>query len=84
MHLLQSTPVRLITGCPHHVVQINICRPCHNAVHETWDELELAENYNSLEALLATEQIQQFIKFTRTQKTVSRGDANNPKLRYRR
>jgi hypothetical protein len=63
---------------------IDICRPCHNMVHQTWEETELAENYNTLEALLATEQVKQFIKYARSQKTVSKDDATNRKLRYRR
>jgi hypothetical protein len=63
---------------------IDICRPCHNTVHKTWDEMELAMKYNTLELLLATEQIQQFLKYARSQKTVSKDDAVNHKLQYRR
>ncbi|MGH8353837.1 MAG: hypothetical protein ACRERY_09960, partial [Pseudomonas sp.] len=37
-----------------------VCRPCHNHIHATFSERELALSYNSREALLADERIRAF------------------------
>jgi hypothetical protein len=48
---------------------INVCKLCHDGIHDLIpDEKELAEKYNTLEALLADERIQRHIKWSRKQK----------------
>jgi hypothetical protein len=40
---------------------------CHNKIHSLFTEKELAKDYNSIEKLLANEEIQKFIKFVSKQ-----------------
>jgi len=54
---------------------INICRPCHDAVHRTEDEATLAEKYYSLELLLGHEKVQNWIKYAKKQKGITKEDA---------
>ncbi|KAH3762046.1 hypothetical protein Pelo_6106 [Pelomyxa schiedti] len=59
---------------------IMICRPCHNAVHNFWDNKTLAQSYNTVETLLDTEQMQKWIPYIRKQKLRTKRDCN---LNYR-
>jgi hypothetical protein len=45
-----------------------VCQLCHNFIHQQWDEKELGRNYNTLNKLLETEQIKNFIPFAKKQK----------------
>ena len=46
-----------------------ICRLCHNGIHDLFpDEKQLADAYNTLEALLADERLQKHIAWVRKQK----------------
>lgn len=47
---------------------INLCRGCHTAIHRTFDEMTLAKELNSLEALLSTPEIQRHIIWAAKQK----------------
>ncbi|MCP4598576.1 hypothetical protein [Neptuniibacter sp.] len=47
---------------------INICRGCHTAIHRTFDEMTLAKEFNSLDALLASPEIQRYIAWASKQK----------------
>ena len=47
---------------------INICRPCHDAVHRFIDEKTLGQRYNTLEKLLEHEDIQRWIPYISKQK----------------
>ena len=47
---------------------IDICRQCHNVVHKTHSNIELAMKYNSVENLLADAQISKFCKWASKQK----------------
>ena len=38
-------------------------RICHNKIHSVFTEKELAQKFNTIEALLRTEQIQKFVKW---------------------
>lgn len=40
---------------------------CHDKIHATFSERELAKFYNTIEALIADERIQKFIKWVRRQ-----------------
>jgi len=40
---------------------------CHNKIHSLFTEKELARHYNTIDKLLAHEEIQKFIKFVRKQ-----------------
>ena len=37
---------------------LNICRLCHDGIHDLYDEMQLAKNYPSAQALLADEALQ--------------------------
>jgi formate-dependent nitrite reductase cytochrome c552 subunit len=49
-----------------------LCRDCHNKVHKTFSLKELAEAYNTREALLNTDAIQRFIRWVRKKKRPGR------------
>ena len=36
---------------------VYLCRRCHKGIHRTFDELTLAEKFNSLEAILSDERL---------------------------
>jgi len=42
---------------------IEICRDCHDAIHDFMTEKELAQNYNTLEKLLTHEKVVGFINW---------------------
>jgi hypothetical protein len=63
---------------------LQVCRPCHSAIHSAHTEYELAEKYFTREALLADPTISKFCSWAERQKGTSVADARNPKLRYRR
>jgi hypothetical protein len=43
-----------------------VCRPCHNQIHAVFSEKQLAEHYNTREALLGHEEIARFVDWIRT------------------
>jgi hypothetical protein len=47
----------------------DICRPCHDTVHKSHDNLELALSFNSVDKLLQDEQISKFCKWASKQRT---------------
>jgi hypothetical protein len=63
---------------------IMICRPCHSAIHRFIDNETLASSYNTMDKLLTHEKVQRWIPYIAKQKTTTKADALNPKLRYRR
>ncbi|MEM9325175.1 MAG: hypothetical protein AAGA85_05955 [Bacteroidota bacterium] len=40
---------------------IDVCRFCHQYIHKLYSEKELGRHYNTLEKLLADEQLQQYL-----------------------
>ena len=48
---------------------VDLCRACHSKVHKTEDEKSLAENYNTIELLLAHPDIKKFAKYMYKQKS---------------
>lgn len=51
---------------------IMICRPCHSALHRTFDHEHLAKHLNSLGAILADERMQSWISYAAKQKQYDR------------
>lgn len=47
---------------------IHICRRCHNGIHRLYDEMTLAEQFNTLELLRADEAIQRHVNWVAKQK----------------
>jgi len=47
---------------------INICRQCHDGIHRTYSEMELAKHFYSLEALKADEKLAQYFAWVGKQK----------------
>jgi len=45
-----------------------ICRPCHSMVHRTFDNVELAEQYNTIDKLLVDVRVHNFCKWANKQK----------------
>jgi len=48
---------------------IDICRLCHKGLHRLYDEMTLAKQLNTLEALRADPAIQRHIQWVRKQRT---------------
>jgi hypothetical protein len=49
--------------------EIMICRLCHDGIHDLFpDEKQLAEHFNTLDALLADERLRKHIRWVRKQK----------------
>ena len=46
-----------------------VCRPCHNHIHDVLSEKELAENYNTRQALLEHDDIRRFVDWVKTKPT---------------
>lgn len=63
---------------------IDVCRPCHSAIHRAHDARTLAERFTTREQLLADEEIRRFVAWARKQRTTTKADAKNNLLRYRR
>lgn len=47
---------------------INICRTCHNYIHQIYSQKELGRNYNTLELLMADEKISKFVEYSKRRK----------------
>jgi hypothetical protein len=84
----------LIPRCTHTVMKkkydldsrtlnhgVDLCRPCHSAVHRTESNRELAENFNTTEKLLGHPAIQKWIGYAKKQKCEGGGQ---DRLRLRR
>uniref|UniRef100_A0A7R9ZKQ2 Uncharacterized protein n=1 Tax=Craspedostauros australis TaxID=1486917 RepID=A0A7R9ZKQ2_9STRA len=56
----------LRTMLQHHT--IDICRPCHSQIHRTHDNMTLAMEYSTMEALLSDDSIRKFCKWANKQK----------------
>lgn len=56
-----------------------VCRACHNKIHATFTEMELASHYHSLKRLLEHEEIRHFAKWLS-----NKPDGFKPKGRIRR
>lgn len=48
---------------------IYVCRSCHRAVHRFFDEMTLAQDFNTREKLLVEERIQRHIEWAKKQKS---------------
>lgn len=46
-----------------------ICRLCHDGIHDLFTEQELADTYNTKEALLAEPRLRKHIRWVRKQKS---------------
>lgn len=42
---------------------INVCRPCHSAIHRFYSEMQLGKELNTLAALRAQEDIQRHVEW---------------------
>lgn len=47
---------------------VNICRPCHRAIHKFHDETHIAKHLDTLEKLKADEKISTYLVWIRKQK----------------
>ncbi|KAJ1557417.1 hypothetical protein HK096_007376 [Nowakowskiella sp. JEL0078] len=54
---------------------IMICGPCHKAVHRIFTNVVLANEYNTLDKLLESEDVMRWIKYARKQKVYSKDHA---------
>ncbi|EWM20742.1 conserved unknown protein [Nannochloropsis gaditana] len=61
-----------------------ICRPCHSAVHRTYDNETLAINFYTVSALLADEKIGKFVRWASKQRGREQKMGHNPLLKYQR
>ncbi|MEQ8767902.1 MAG: hypothetical protein RL885_28620 [Planctomycetota bacterium] len=51
---------------------IDICRDCHSAIHRFASEKELGRDWNTVEALLAHEEIGKFVRWLRGRDSAGR------------
>jgi len=61
-----------------------ICRGCHNHVHATLSERELADEYNTIETLLAHPEIEKYIEWIRGRKVTGKVRSARSARRKRR
>lgn len=47
---------------------VDVCRPCHNAIHQFFSEMQLAKDINTLDKLLSQHEIQKHIIWMSKQK----------------
>ncbi len=47
---------------------VMVCRKCHNGIHDLYDEMRLAKDFNSLEALQADADLQRHFAWVAKQK----------------
>ncbi|MDP5460662.1 HNH endonuclease [Alishewanella sp. SMS8] len=47
---------------------VYLCRLCHKAIHKQYDEITLAQRFNTLELLLADDAIQRHLQWAAKQK----------------
>jgi len=57
-----------------------LCRPCHSCIHGCFDNMELAERYNSVEKLLGDERIYKFCQWQNKQKPAGKFMRTNKKV----
>ncbi|BBN20096.1 hypothetical protein MPTK1_8g16410 [Marchantia polymorpha subsp. ruderalis] len=62
---------------------IDICRPCHSAIHKLFDHETMALKVNTLEKILEDERVQRWVRYAEKQRVVSK-DHTIRGLRYRR
>ena len=53
---------------------VDVCRPCHSQIHRLIPHMEMAEHYNTLEAVLSHPGVQKWIPYIRKQKLKCRSD----------
>uniref|UniRef100_A0A6B2LTX9 HNH domain-containing protein n=1 Tax=Arcella intermedia TaxID=1963864 RepID=A0A6B2LTX9_9EUKA len=58
---------------------ILLCRSCHSAVHGMYDNKTLAAEKSTLEALLADEKVQKWVKYIEKKKPISKCDVRTLK-----
>jgi len=69
-------------GKEEHV--LHICFDCHDAVHEFFDNSELARRYTSIEALLSNERFARHVAWLAKQHPERRFAAKRPRDRHKR
>ena len=47
---------------------IDLCKQCHDGIHDLYTEKELAESFNTKEALVEDERVRKHVKWVRKQK----------------
>jgi hypothetical protein len=65
-HLIPRQAVKRKKADPGPTVEI--CSPCHSQIHHFFTNLELAQNYNTLDKLKNEPRMQKFLSWLRKQK----------------
>jgi len=60
----------------------DICRQCHNAVHNLIDNKTLAQSFNTVDKLMAHEGIRKAVAYVSRQATRTKAQTLNPLLRF--
>jgi hypothetical protein len=63
---------------------IDICRPCHSAIHRIIDEKTMASSFETVDKLLAHMEVQRFISYVCKQKARPSIEGKNNKLKYKK
>ncbi len=53
-------------------VTVDLCRPCHGQIHAVFTEKELERHFDSVEKLLAAEEMQDWIRWIRRRRPKAR------------
>jgi len=64
LHLASPFSIKLFLG--NYIAKI--CRPCHSMVHRVFDNVELAEQYNTVDKLLEDDRVRNFCKWANKQR----------------
>ena len=64
-------------------VTIDCCETCESFLHKTWTNNELRDKYNSVDAILANEGFQKFLKWRRKQDSTALFKSDRGKFRDR-
>jgi hypothetical protein len=60
------------------------CPTCEGYIHSTWSHVQLRDIYNSVEAILANDGFQKFLKWRRKQSTTTLFKSDTGKFRDKR
>jgi hypothetical protein len=86
-HLIPKTTHKKLAkkGCTLEQLSsgVNICRPCHSAIHKLISHMNMAQQYYTLDKLLGHEGVQKWVAYAAKQRPVALDHVDNG-LRYRR
>lgn len=74
----------IIPRCKGGKLTVPTCMTCESFIHHTWSHNELRDVYNSVEAILATDKFQKFLRWRRKQPADTMYSSEDGKTRSKR